>query len=69
MLNAKEDLHRSELPIVESQPAVSSDPHPPQPTTRAEIPDLIAELAELHQQGVLSQEEFETKKRELLARL
>ena len=33
------------------------------------IPDLIAELGELHQKGVLSDAEFSQKKAELLAKL
>jgi hypothetical protein len=43
----------------------------PEPDAEAAsgIPDLIAELAELHEQGILSDEEFESKKTELLDRL
>jgi predicted Zn-dependent peptidase len=33
------------------------------------IPDQIAQLADLHRQGVLTAEEFEAKKRQLLDRL
>ena len=33
------------------------------------IPDLIAELGDLHKQGVLTDEEFKTKKAELLSKI
>ena len=36
---------------------------------KGDIPDLIAELDELRQKGIISEEEFQTKKTELLARL
>lgn len=64
MLNAKENL--------------GTKPVSPQPGARemdqaellrSEIPELIAELALLHKEGALSDEEFEAKKRELLSRL
>jgi membrane protein YdbS with pleckstrin-like domain len=58
MLNAKEHMGRDED---------SSRPMPHSPGRS--IPDLIAELDQLRQQGVLTSEEFETKKRELLAKL
>ena len=37
--------------------------------TEARISDLLIELAELRQKGILSEEEFQAKKKELLARL
>jgi hypothetical protein len=58
MLNAKENIGRDE-----DSPRMS--PKSPQQT----IPELIAELDQLRQQGVLSVEEFESKKRELLAKI
>ena len=39
------------------------------PTPTSDIPTQIAKLAELHQAGVLTTEEFEAKKAELLARM
>ena len=58
MLNAKEHMGRDEdFP--------RATPHSP----GRSIPDLIAELDQLRQQGVLTTEEFETKKRELLAKI
>jgi hypothetical protein len=39
------------------------------PETGEDIPALIAKLGELHRQGVLSEEEFQQKKAELLGRL
>ena len=76
MLNAKENYHlagpgfEEERAISRAAPttgeaAKAVDAEPPQ----GDIPDLIAELAELHQQGIISDEEFQTKKTELLARL
>ena len=40
---------------------------PPEPIV--EIPDQIKKLAELKDQGILTEEEFELKKPELLARM
>ena len=76
MLNAKENYHlagpgfEEEKVISRAAPATDEaakalDADPP----KGDIPDLIAELAELHQQGTISDEEFQTKKTELLARL
>jgi len=42
---------------------------PPPPTEKPSVPDLIEELAELRDKGIISPEEFEAKKAELLARL
>lgn len=77
MLNAKEGLHEASPPVkpAEAPPpsrtADTVEATDPEPDAEAAsgIPDLIAELAELHEQGILSEEEFEAKKRELLDRL
>jgi hypothetical protein len=77
MLNAKEGLHEPSLPAkpAEASPsrpavgALESTTTEPQAQAAATIPDLIAELAELRQQGILSDQEFEAKKKELLDRL
>jgi len=53
MLNAKERMEYGEA----------------HPETGEDIPALIAKLGELHRQGVLSEEEFQQKKAELLGRL
>jgi hypothetical protein len=66
MLNAKEQLH-STRPLTDIQVSTTTDT--PVPATDAEIPDLIAELDELRQQGILTEEEFQAKKKELLERL
>ncbi len=77
MLNAKEELHTTTLP---AEPEETPPPSPPDeaemPTlpapeavATADIPDLIAELAELRQQGIISEDEFQEKKKELLDRL
>jgi membrane protein YdbS with pleckstrin-like domain len=58
MINAKEHLGSDEE-------APRPSPHSPGRT----VPELIAELDQLRKQGVLSNEEFEAKKRELLAKI
>jgi hypothetical protein len=50
------------------RPAPAPAPSP-SPAPGAEIPDQIARMAELHQQGILTDEEFASKKAELLSRL
>jgi len=76
MLNAKEQWHAasSYAESEEAPPSSSSlsagemmadEPAP----TSADIPDLILELDELRQKGILSEEEFQEKKRELLDRM
>jgi hypothetical protein len=73
----------SELPIVSIDGVLSNAPEPraapapvqhPQPShaETAQEPDIFAKierLADLHQKGILSPEEFATKKAELLSRL
>jgi len=73
MLNAKEGLQATRPEDVVSlgtdvqaaQPGVTE----PEPAAAVDIPDMLVELAELHQKGIISEEEFEAKKKELLARL
>lgn len=64
MLNAKEQLHAT-------MPSTRSDDlrAPAGPPAESEIPGLIAELDALRQKGILSEEEFQAKKKELLERL
>ena len=59
MLNAKEGIHPSN-PTQRGADAAPAD---------AEIPDLIAELDDLRQKGILTEEEFQAKKKELLDRI
>lgn len=70
MLNAKERLGEDHLPRALEDDLV---PYPPGTSGPAEgqarISDLLIELAELRQKGILSEEEFQAKKKELLARL
>ncbi|HSR29898.1 MAG TPA: PH domain-containing protein [Anaerolineae bacterium] len=77
MLNAKEALHTPSIP---SRPEETSPESPPiaavgsgEPKSEAEatsdIPDLLVELAELHQKGIITEEEFQSKKQQLLDRL
>ncbi|MBN1661765.1 MAG: PH domain-containing protein [Anaerolineae bacterium] len=64
MLNAKHDLE------VQAPTAGWSVPEKNQTEVQqSKITELIAELATLHKAGVLSDEEFETKKKDLLSRL
>jgi hypothetical protein len=74
MLNAKERLHeavppakRDEvLPLADATESITPESGAQAATT---IPDLIVELAELRQQGLITEEEFQAKKKELLDRL
>jgi len=54
MLNAKAALENSQAVVVESKPS---------------IPSMIAQLAELRKQEVITEEEFQTKKADLLSKL
>ena len=77
MLNAKEDLHGTGFRTQEDTPATAQPPTPAvkmamtglDPSPQSNIPDLIVELDELRQKGIISEEEFQAKKTELLARL
>ncbi|MGD8487983.1 MAG: PH domain-containing protein [Anaerolineae bacterium] len=76
MLNAKERLHEPDS----SQPEDKADVDREQARAAAvldsasgadrdDIPDLLVELDELRKKGIISEEEFQAKKAELLARL
>lgn len=67
MLNAKERLHvETDFP----ERRLDTAPLPVAPVDeRDRIPDLLIELAELRQRGILSEEEFQAKKRDLLDRM
>jgi hypothetical protein len=73
MLNAKEGLQttRSEdtIPLGPVVQAAQSGVAETQPAAAANIPDMLVELDELRQKGIISEEEFQAKKRELLDRL
>ena len=58
MINAKEHLGREEFGAGPSSHGAKRD-----------IPELIAELDQLRKQGILSEAEFEAKKRDLLAKI
>jgi hypothetical protein len=63
MLNAKEQMHPSRVSAgSDSQEALDA-------LDDAEAIDLIAELDELRQKGILTEEEFQAKKKELLDRI
>lgn len=53
--------------VIVPPPAAASGP--PKPVSAAEIADQIRHLAELRDQGHITQEEFDAKKAELLSRL
>ncbi len=77
MLNAKEELHstippalteeipprRPPVPVAKAAAAESAA------ATAASVSDVLVELDELRRQGILSEEEFQAKKKELLSRL
>ena len=69
MLNAKEGYRMAgpdpEEEFKRSPAAPAGDAQP----SKGDIPELIAELDELRQKGIISEQEFQTKKTELLARL
>ena len=76
MLNAKEGYHRAGLDVDDEAPGSRAVPatHAAAKSAGAEpakedIPKLIADLDQLRQQGVISEEEFQNKKTDLLARL
>lgn len=69
MLNAKEHMQfDGDVPVrrPETAPLPSS---PVAEDERDRIPDLLIELADLRQRGILSEEEFQAKKQELLDRM
>jgi hypothetical protein len=76
MLNAKEGLYETPRPKGEEglpTESVTAEGKPEAetqaPPSSGDIPDLIVELAELRQRGIISEEEFQAKKKELLDRL
>jgi len=69
MLNAKERLH-VDSDFSERRLDTAPLPFTPVPEgERKRIPDLLIELAELRQRGILSEEEFQAKKKDLLDRM
>lgn len=76
MLNAKENYQRTGVDYddetVGSRAAPTADKAAKVAdvdSTKDDIPELIADLDELRQKGIISEEEFQAKKTELLARL
>ncbi len=63
MLNAKEQM--GALDSFEGRARVVTSEAP----SAGDVPELIGELDELRQKGVITQEEFESKKKELLSRI
>jgi hypothetical protein len=69
MLNAKEKLHEALAEAEPDESAPAALPAEADSASATNIPNLIVELAELRQQGIISEEEFQAKKTELLDRL
>jgi hypothetical protein len=76
MLNAKESYRLTGADLDEERaisPTAFATDKAAEPgdvaTSKDDIPELIAELDELRQKGIISEEEFQAKKTELLARL
>ena len=64
MLNQKEDLTKLDAFGSQAERVLSKDP-----PTFGDIPELIAELAELQSKGIITKQEFEEKKADLLRRI
>lgn len=70
MLNAKDQLeHGPDSPALVQSRAESLLPHTAPSPPQADIPDLINQLAQLRQQGIITEEEFLSKKTELLKKI
>ena len=76
MLNAKEGLYETprskdeeEEPLGPEAGEGERDAGGKAPPSSSDIPDLIVELAELRQKGIITEEEFQAKKKDLLDRL
>jgi hypothetical protein len=76
MLNAKEGLYETphpkeeeDVPLEPEAGEGERDAAGKAPPSGGDIPDLIADLAELRQKGIISEEEFQAKKKDLLDRL
>lgn len=71
MLNAKDSLeHGPDSPtLVPTQVALAEVESAPVQPTSADVPALISQLAQLRQQGILTEDEFLTKKAELLRKM
>jgi hypothetical protein len=64
MLNQKEAMGEIDAFEMRSRRILANEA-----PTAGDIPELIAELDELRQKGIITQTEFEDKKRQLLDRL
>lgn len=64
MLNQKEDLSELDGYASRARRVLTEDA-----PTSGDIPELIAELDELRKRGIISEQEFEKKKTELLSRI
>jgi uncharacterized membrane protein YdbT with pleckstrin-like domain len=73
MLNAKDQLeHGDDRPEPLTSPALESPPTAiptPKQASAMDVPNLITQLAQLRQQGYITEEEFITKKAELLKKI
>jgi uncharacterized membrane protein YdbT with pleckstrin-like domain len=71
MLNAKDQLeHGPDTPAgLQAQAASSAAESVPAQLTSVDVPALINQLAQLRQQGIITEEEFLSKKAELLKKI
>jgi len=69
MLNQKDELVRPKAERPAPAPQVAAPTEVEEQPGTQNIPELIQQLDELRQKGVLTEEEFQTKKAELLRRL
>jgi len=77
MLNAKELLHTRAVDVTFPAPSVpaqqaaapASGPAAGTPVSAGNIGDRLIELTELHQKGMISDAEFQAKRKELLDQL
>jgi hypothetical protein len=61
--------HAQGAAVAESGAAVAGVPAQTPPIVQESIPDQIKQLADLRDQGIVTNEEFEAKKADLLARM
>jgi hypothetical protein len=64
MLNQKEDLNKLDSFSSHAANVLAADP-----TTPGDIPELITELDQLRKRGIITDQEFQVKKADLLRRI
>jgi len=69
LLDQKEALASLDVFEEQAERVGQGDPVPAEAPSASDVPGLIAELDELHQQGVITDVEFEEKKQQLLTKI